>query len=481
MQQKNTVEHSKSVQIGTACEVGRRLCVKPMHLALAKALQVLGVVSVVWFGVAPSLVEAAAKKPLAAKSSKVAKAETSEAGDKAGAAQDENELVLTTAFSADHAAQLGHIVARFNASQKEMHIRVVDQYAEGSAQPAMQILDEDDSADMAASKNRFKPLWQVMQSAAEPLDVVSKMPPMVSRLSLDDKGRMLGLPVGLSTPVMFYNKAIFRKAGVDARVAPRSWWELQEALGRVRDIGSSCPYTSTRAVNVHVENTSAWHGAPVVRTAGRNEVPAFNGLLQIKHLAMMTSWVKSRYYVIPANDREAEQRFLNGECAVITTTQAFATTAMRKQGLDFGVGKLPYHDDVADAPRNTLADGPVLWVSSRLNKKQEKVVASFVRFLLTPEIQVEWQRDMGYLPLNRAGAAATLNSQLLQEDLQAQRVAIEQLLNKPAVPATSSSRLFDQPATHQVLDKELKDLWQDKIPAKQALDNAASRLSNGRR
>ncbi|MBL8484670.1 MAG: glycerol-3-phosphate ABC transporter substrate-binding protein, partial [Rhodocyclaceae bacterium] len=147
----------------------------------------------------------------------------------------------------------------------------------------------------------------------------------------------------------------------------------------------------------------------------------------------------------------------------------------QEAGFEVAVARLPYYDDVRGAPQNTLASGPVLWAANGLGRDDYKAIAAFVKFLLEPESQVEWQREAGFLPLNRAGLLAATQSSLLKDDLAGIRVAIEQLTHKPATNASSASRYADRADIRQMLNDALDDLWADRKPAKQVLDDAVAR------
>jgi sn-glycerol 3-phosphate transport system substrate-binding protein len=135
---------------------------------------------------------------------------------------------------------------------------------------------------------------------------------------------------------------------------------------------------------------------------------------------------------------------------------------------------LPYHDDFAGAPQNTLADGPVMWIAAGKTRAEYKAIARFIAFWLQPDIQVAWQRASGYLPLNRAGLLAA-QSDVLGTDLENVRVAVSQLNNKPATAQSSASPTFARASVRSIIDEELEAVWADRKPAKEALDNAVAR------
>jgi sn-glycerol 3-phosphate transport system substrate-binding protein len=430
-------------------------------MSMIKALG--GAVAVVFFLAAGSTPADAAKrhakKPVATKANDSAAVPT--------------EIELVQQLEADKAEQLKAMVEKFNTDSK-VKIVVKDRNWASGALPDLLVLDEDDEARFLAGKPRYRPLHLVMRQAGEPLKTL-KPPSMMTPAPLDSAGRIIGLPIGLSTPVMYYNRDAFRKVGLDPESPPKTWFELQQVLGKLQDAGYACPYTSSQPAWVHIENTSAWHNEPLVKTAGKREGPLVaNNLLMVKHLAMMVSWYKSNYFKLFGRGDEADAKFASGECAVLTGRSSSFPTLKREANFDLGVAELPYHDDIPGAPQNTLADGPVLWVAAGQKPQQYKAIAKFVSWLLAPESQVEWQRATGFLPLNRAGLVAA-DSKLLKSDLISVSTAVAELTNKPTTTASRTTRYAYRPEVRRILNEELEAAWSDVKPAKEALDDAVAR------
>ncbi len=407
-------------------------------------------------------VKAAPSKP-AAKAAKPAKP----------AAEPSAEIELVHKLGPQGEAQLSRLVERFN-HDAQARIVLAKREWDAGAMPAMMILDEAGEERLLEGEPRYRALHEVMSEAGERLET-PKRPAIMNPAPLNGAGKLLALPVALSTPVMFYNREAFRKVGLDAEKPPKTWVELQEVLGKLVDARVACPYASSYPAWIHVENTSAWHNAPVVGGTPKQEGPlAINGMVQVKHLSMMSSWYKSRYLHIFGHGSEADAKFASGECAVLTSASGSYPALVREAKFEVGVAALPYHDDIPGAPQNTLADGPSLWVAAGRTRSEYETIAKFVAFLLTPESQVELQRHAGSLPLNRAGLLAS-SSDLLKSEMANIRVAVATLTNKPATPASAASRYAHRADVRAIVDEELDALWANRKPAKQVLDDAVAR------
>lgn len=384
------------------------------------------------------------------------------------------EIRLVHGFAGEREEALRQLASRFNEQSKDYQLSVqAGSWSDGNV-PHLLILQGEDMERFLTGKPRYKAVSAVMREGGAPLQGL-KAPAMMPRSLLDAKGQLLALPVGLSTPVLYINRAEFARAGLDPSAPVKTWFDLQQALGRLFDAGSTCPYTVSQPGRVMVENTSAWHNEPVSAREGKGERPSFNGMLQVKHVAMMASWHRARYLRIFDGESEAEQKFASGECAVIAAPSASWTDFRRKAKFEVGIASLPYHDDFSGAPQNTLADGSALWVAAGKKPAEYKAVARFIAFWLQPENQVAWQRESGYLPLNRSGVFAA-QSETLGPDLENVKVAVAQLNNKPATLDSGASSVLGRARVLNIVDEELRAVWADRKPAKEALDTAVTRV-----
>ena len=220
-----------------------------------------------------------------------------------------------------------------------------------------------------------------------------------------------------------------------------------------------------------IDNLSAWDGVSVSDAKGR---PAFNGLAQVKHIAMMASWAKANYFHPTGRRDEADKRFASGECAMLTSASSLYPTLLADASIEAGVAALPYHDDVYGAPKNTLADGASLWALDRLSPAETRGVAQFVNYLLSPQVQINMTAAGGFLPLTPV-AKATASSRLLNQDMAALRVAESQLSQRAIAPKLRPAQIERM---RIVIDEELEAVWANRKPAKEALDNAVTRTQS---
>ena len=364
------------------------------------------------------------------------------------------------------AERLETLVERFNGQQKDYQLRLVRR-VEGEAPADLNLVTREEQARFVANRAKFKPLYEVMREAKEPLDSDKLAPELRVGIS-DAKGKLFALPVALSTPVLYYNKAAFRKAGLDPETPPKTWWEVQLAADKLFDAGSRCPYTTSWPAWVHIDNLSALNGTEVADAKGRLN---FNGLVQIKHVALLSSWYKSKFFAYFGRRDEADHRFAAGECGMLTSTSSLYASLRDNPAFETGVAPLPYYDDVRGAPQQTLADGASLWIGAGKKPAEYKGIARFVSFLMGAEFQVELTRAGGFLPMTPVARAAA-KSKLLKADMAGLDVAYAQLQGKGTLRALRVSQI--EPV-RIIVEEELEAVWANKKPAKEALDTAVLR------
>jgi len=375
-------------------------------------------------------------------------------------------IELSHHLDEDRADRLEPLIENFNSQQKDVVIKLVRR-VEGDAPKQINLVTREEYARFMANKAKFKPLYEVMREAKQPLDSGKLSPELLIGLT-DPKGQLFALPLAFSTPVLYINKAAFRKAGLNPEMPPKTWFETQEIAGKLADSGSHCPFATSWPAWVHVDNLSAWNGGEVNDAAGHL---SFNGLIQIKHVAMLATWYKSKYFSYFGRRDEADRRFADGECAMLTSSSSLFASLAESKTLDVGVSALPYHDDVRGAPQNTLADGASLWMASGMKPNEVKGVAKFVNYILGPEVQINLTLAGGFLPMTPVARAAA-SSKLLKADLAGLNVAYAELQGKASPTAV---RIAQIEPVRTIIEEELETVWANKKPAKEALDNAVQR------
>ena len=386
----------------------------------------------------------------------------------ATAAPPATEIKLRHGLGSPAREALTNLAERFNAEQKGQARVVLEDLAsvgESRQLPQLALLDADDSALFFHTLPRFKPLYQAMAAAGEKF-TSSQFLPLIADAVDDPAGRLQALPLGLALPVLFWNKNALRRAGLDPDPEPKTWLQLQQLAGKLYDAGSRCPLTSSRFAWVHLENLSVQHGEPVSAKDAHGVMRlVLNRMVDVKHVSLLASWQKSRYFHYFGSADEADRKFIGGECAMLTGASSLAATALAA-GISLGVAALPHYDDVYGVtPELLLPDGAALWLLAGNKPAEDKVAARFVAFLLRPAVQREWVAATGFLPMTAASldaaAAAGTTRNLLSRKSQAGR----------------GKHGYGLARQRQILAEELETVWRSDRPPLAALNEAIRRIN----
>src|SRR6478736_6966283 len=175
------------------------------------------------------------------------------------------DIALWHAMSGELGRQLEKLAADFNASQSDY--RIVPAYKgnytetvtaaifafRSHSQPAIVQVNEIATATMMAAKGAIYPVFELMRDQGEPFTPGAYLP-AVTGYYADVAGNMLSFPFNVSTPILYYNKDLFRAAGLDPEVAPKTWPEVGAAAKRLRAAGAACGLTTSWPSWINVEN-----------------------------------------------------------------------------------------------------------------------------------------------------------------------------------------------------------------------------------
>jgi sn-glycerol 3-phosphate transport system substrate-binding protein len=385
------------------------------------------------------------------------------------------EVTLRHALAGRNLETLDKLVTLFNQQQKKGKARIVlqdlKQVGDRHQLPHMALLDSNDGMAFFATLPRYRPLYQVMKEAGQKFSG-SAFYPQISDAMNDSAGRMQALPMGLSLPVLFRNKALFQKAGLEPDRVPQTWHDVQLAAAALNEAGVACPFTSSRFSWVHLENVSSQQGHSMLARPNR---ATFNGLINVKHLALLATWYRSNYFRYYGANSEADSRFLSGECAMLTGQSSLYSDILAEGNISVGVSRLPYYDDEFGAAQdNVLPDGAGLWILAGKSREEYRLMARFVSYLMQPAIQRDWVKGTGFLPMTATAIAALHESGVPPSVLDA---AVRRLSMRSSVTRVKSGPLLAR--VREMIDDEVGYVWRDQKPAKEALDSAMQRANDG--
>lgn len=397
----------------------------------------------------------------------------------------QTEISWWHAMTGANAEVVQKIADDFNASQSDVKVTAVFKgtypetlnagiaaFRAGQAPDIMQVFDVGTGVMMAA-QGAIKPVAEILPN----FDKSEYLPGIVAYYSTPD-GTMLSFPYNSSSPILYYNKDVFAKAGLDAENPPKTWDEVFEAARKIKDSGAApCGFTSTWLTWIHTENFAAWNDTPYGTNenglAGSEVQLRINAPLYVNHFQAIADLAKEGVFKYGGRTSEAKNLFLSGECGILSESSGGLGDVI-KSGLNYGIGQLPYDSAAPGAPQNTIPGGASLWVFGGKSDETYKGVAAFFEYLSQTPVQEYLHQTSGYLPVTLAAFEATKASGFYDKN-PGRLTPITQMMGKEPTANSRGVRLVNLPQVRDIQNEEYEKMLAGEQTAQQALDNAVKR------
>lgn len=352
-------------------------------------------------------------------------------GGGCGAAGKRDEITLQVVADAQEARAYRALIAAFHEREPGVPVRLVavaDQgdhvtklatSFSGGSPPDLFLINYRRFGQFAA-RDVLAPLGQRVQRRGR-LDVADLYPQAVDAFRL--AGTLVCLPQNISTPVVYFNRALFDAAGVPY---PAKGWDWDDLLT-----------TALRLTDGEVRGIGFEPGlnrfAPFVWQAGGDvaddvEDPQRVSLAEPPDVEALTflADLQRRHGVVPSpaefESEDAEARFADGRLAMLIDSRRATTTLRAAPDLDFDVAPLPVHPRLRTPAVMLHSDAYCL---ARDSDAKEAAVR-FVEFALGPRGARVLARTGRTVPSLRAVAEGPAFLDPAQEPRSA-RVFLEQI------------------------------------------------------
>lgn len=282
----------------------------------------------------------------------------------------------------------------------------------------------------------------------------------------DSQGKMVGMPFNSSTPVLYFNRDMLAEAGVEA---PKTYEEMEVVAQKLKEKGHAA-FSQSHTPWIFFENFKSRHNQQLADKNNGYDAPATKVMYSTKNLQMhftkMKEWADKGYYKYYGKDWAANQTpFERKEVAMwIGSSGSFGGLRDR---VDFNLGTtfLPYWESVDKNAGVTFIGGAALFALSGHDKAEDKGVAAFFNYLTSPEVQMQWHKTTGYVPVTNAAYELTKKSGYYKESPDAE-VGVQQL-SLPGGEWTKGYRLGFYPQIREVMYRETDKIFagESKVPA----------------
>ncbi|RLC04305.1 MAG: sn-glycerol-3-phosphate ABC transporter substrate-binding protein UgpB [Deltaproteobacteria bacterium] len=325
------------------------------------------------------------------------------------------------------------------------------------------------------------PVFELMKDAGYNVDWSRYLQAVLSYYMNAD-GNLMSMPFNSSTPVMYYNVDMFKKAGIAplSKSEPITWDELGDITKKIvsADIAKAGMVTAWQSWT-QIENYSAIHNIAFASKANGYEgldcELEINNPQVVHHIAMLKSWADDNRFMYGGQKYQGPKaEFIARNVAVyMDSISAIAKLKKAVNNFKWDVAPLPVEAGTKKL-QNSIIGGASLWVLNGHSKKEYKGVAAFLKFLSSNAMQEYWHKETGYFPIT-IDAYESLKSKGYYKANPFQEVGINQLNRAIPTKISRGLRLGYFVQIRNIINEELEQVWNGKKSPKAALDNAVKR------
>jgi sn-glycerol 3-phosphate transport system substrate-binding protein len=252
------------------------------------------------------------------------------------------------------------------------------------------------------------------------------------------------MPWNCSSQVMFFNKTVFERAGLDPNKPPVTFAEYHDMAAQVKARGGVAYGAALKLSASNVEDWVAQAGSLFLNhdngRTGRATAVAFGGPAGAQVFEFTESMLSSKI-AEPILDTSYDNLFGigNGTTAMgIDTSAALGTVLQvlrngRYPSVVLGVGGLPG----IDGPGVGVPYGGAgLYIVKGPSPERQDAAWQFVKYLLSPDAMATWAIGSGYIPITRSATTTDAIKKAWATTPQ-YRTAYEQVRASQATPATA--------------------------------------------
>ncbi len=379
------------------------------------------------------------------------------------------------------------LVDKFNASQKEIFVEAIFQgsyddainklkqsIVSKSAPHVMQVYDIG-SRFMIDSK-AIVPVQKWVD--ADKIDLKAFEPNIMAYYTVDNK--LQSMPFNTSTPILYYNKNMFKEAGLDPAKPPQTFDEVAAAAAKltVKDGSGKVtrPGITIAIYGWFFEQLMAVQNAYYAnndngRTAAATAT-AFNTPEGEKILSWWQGMVKAGTAGnIGRKTADTQKAFIGGQTAMTIDSTGVLGDIVTGVGGKFEVGTafLPRPEG---AKGGVIIGGGSLWMLSGHPDAEEKAAWTFIKFMTDAKQQAYWHINTGYFPVTlKAYDEADLKAH--HAKYPQFKVAVDQLHSTPITKATQGALLGVFTQARQEIENATEQVLNNQASPKEALTKTA--------
>jgi sn-glycerol 3-phosphate transport system substrate-binding protein len=398
------------------------------------------------------------------------------------------KVVFWHAMGGSNTKVVDQMVADYNASQDKVKVEAVFQGSYDdllsklkasmgtSESPSVVQMYEIGSRFMIDSKT-ITPMQNFID--ADKWDLSQLEPNIAGYYTLGSK--LYSMPFNTSNPILYYNKDLFKAAGLDPAKPPKTFEELKAAADAITKTGKATG-ANFAIYGWFMEQLFANQGADYVNNGNGRTSLATQSQVNSEAGVKVLTWWKDLIDTKAANNLgrktdDSKKAFSAGQVGMILdSTAALKGLVDSASGkFEVGTGFLPKPSDAKDG--GVIVGGASLWIMNNRPDDEQKSTWDFIKFLTSSKEQAYWHVNTGYFPITKKAYDEDVVKENLKKFPQFQ-TAIDQLHQTKLNTATQGAVMGVFPEARQIVEGAIEEALNNKKSPKEALDAAEKEITS---
>ncbi|MDK3019321.1 extracellular solute-binding protein [Pseudodonghicola flavimaris] len=376
---------------------------------------------------------------------------------------------------------INEIAQQFNAAQDQCALTPISKgtyeealssgiaaFRSGEQPNILQVFDAG-AATIIAAKGATIPAEDLIKGAGESFnreDFIAG----VRNFYADSDGKFIGMPFNSSAPILYLNTEAFEKAGVEA---PKTWEDFEAIAPKLKEAGY-IPLTASQLTWMMVENFKSRNNQQFA--TNNNGYDAIQGTElvvnddnQVMMFEKLKEWADEGYFgFYGAGWSDNLKPFEEGKAATWIGSSGSFGGLQKSAEFPFGAVFMPYWDSIEGAGTQSFIGGAALFAMAGKPEAENACTAQFFTFLTSPETQVYWHKNTGYVPVTEA-AYELAKSQGYYDEKPVAEIGIQQLM-LPGGEWTKGYRMGFYPQIRSVMEREFNRIFSGEVSVKDAFN-----------
>ncbi len=303
-------------------------------------------------------------------------------------------------------------------------------------------------------------------------------------------GKLYGMPFNTSAPMLYYNKDLFKAAGLDPNKPPRTYAEVLEAAKKLQKKDASGKVTvSGYGISIYgwiFEQLNAAAGGLYLNNdngrGARATAAAFNAPEGVGAVTFWKEGLDAGVYQLfgrhPAGTDAVVSAFQSQQTAMFIESTARLRSLINASAgkFELGTAYIPRPNEEAFKKSGTIIGGASVYIMKDRPDAEKACAWEFVKFNTSPALQAYWHTASGYYPVTKKAYDEAIDKEWVGKYPQF-LTAVNQLHDAPTIPATMGGLSGVMPQSRQRIELAIEEVLSGKATPKAALDAAATEVT----